>query len=445
MNISHENRFLLYCLQASISGDTGDKITDVISPPLNWEEVSASVSRHGIAPILYRSLANISKSHGIPQEVMVQLRAAYHGNLARNMYLYAELKRILEALREKDVEVIFLKGAALAKTVYGDIGLRQMSDIDILAQKEDLPKAVELLFQMGYGLCKNQEAQNQNIHIKELIKTYSRHVPALSHPQGIQKLDIHWTIPDSPFNINTEDLWERAITIEINKTDVLVLSLEDLLLHLSLHTSVHHKFNYHGIKQLYDTAITINRYFNEIDWDQLRLRAYEWRTEKYLYLTLRLSREILGAKVPERILHALKPEAFNEKIILEAQKRILFQKTGKSDEKSSFEGIPHLDKFHPDNNLLKRISFIFKRIFIPPEELASLYPQPTSSKYVYFYYFVRSISRLYHNIPRYVPFFLYLLRQRKNSPYFNNLDFWLIPSDIEKDSNSAIRRGRKNQ
>ena len=86
-----------------------------------------------------------------PQEVMDQLRAAYHGNLARNMYLYAELRRILEALREKDVEVIFLKGAALAKTVYGDIGLRQMSDIDILAKKEDLPKAVELLFHMGYG------------------------------------------------------------------------------------------------------------------------------------------------------------------------------------------------------------------------------------------------------------------------------------------------------
>ena len=374
---------------------------------------------------------------------MDQLRAAYHGNLARNMYLYAELRRILEALREKDVEVIFLKGAALAKTVYGDIGLRQMSDIDILAKKEDLPKAVELLFHMGYGLCKHQEAQNQNIHIKELIKTYSRHVPALSHPQGIQKLDIHWTIPDSPFTI--AGLWERAKAIKMDKTHALVLSLEDLLVHLSLHTSVHHKFNYHGLKQLYDIAITINRYFNEIDWDQLRLHAHEWRTEKYLYLTLRLSQEILGAKVPEKILHALKPEAFNEKILLESQRRILFQKAGKSDQKSSFEGIPHLDKFHPDNNLLKRTSFIFNRIFIPSKELASLYSLPTSSRYVYFYYFARFISRLYHNIPRYVPFFLYLLRQRKESPYLNNLDFWLIPSDIEKDSNSAIHRGCKNQ
>jgi hypothetical protein len=318
-----------------------------------------------------------------------------------------------------------------------------MSDIDILAKKEDLPKAVELLFQMGYGLCNNQEAQNQNINIQELIKSYSRHVPALSHPQGIQKLDIHWTIPDSPFDI--AGLWERAKTIKMDKTDVLVLSLEDLLLHLSLHTSVHHKFNYHGLKQLYDIAITINRYFNEIDWDQLRLRAYEWRTEKYLYLTLRLSQEILGAKVPERILSALKPEAFSEKILLEAQRRILFQKAGKSDQKSSFEGIPHLDKFHPDKNLLKRTSFIFKRIFIPPEELAALYSLPASSRYISFYYFARTISRLYHKIPRYLPFFLYLLRQRKNSPYLNDLDFWLIPSDLKKGSDSALRRKHKNQ
>lgn len=428
MNISRENKLLLHCLQASISGDRGDTIKDIISPPLNWEEVLASASRHDVAPLLYRSLTNISKSQSIPQEVMDRLRTAYRDNLARNMYLYAELGRILEALHNKDVRVIFLKGAALAKTVYGDIGLRPMSDIDILVRREDLSKAVELLFQMGYGLCNNQEAQSQNINIKELINTYSRHVPALSHPQGIQKLDIHWTIPDSPCTI--AGLWERAKTIKIDKTGVLVLSLEDLLLHLSLHTSVHHKFHDHGLKQLYDIAITMNRYHNEIDWDQLRLRAYEWRTEKYLYLTLHLSREILGANVPERILSALKPKAFNEKLLMEAKMRILFQKAGKSDQKSSFEGIPHLDKFHPDNNLLKKTSFIFKRIFIPPEELASLYSLPASSRHIYFYYFLRFISQLHRNIPRYLPFFLYLLRQRKESPYVHNLDLWLNTPDF---------------
>jgi len=428
MNISRENRLLLHCLQASISGNRGDNITDIISLPLNWEEVLASASRHDVAPLLYRSITNIVKDHDIPQEVMVRLRIAYRDNLARNMYLYAELRRILEVLHNNDVQVIFLKGAALAKTVYGDIGLRPMSDVDILVRRENLSNAVELLFQMGYSLCNDQEAQNRNINVKELINAYSRHVPALSHLQGIQKLDIHWTIPDSPCTI--AGLWERAKTIKIDKTDVLVLSLEDLLLHLSLHTSVHHKFHDHGLKQLYDIAITMNRYHNEIDWDQLRLRAYEWRTEKYLYLTLRLSREILGANVPERILSALKPKAFNEKILMEAQRRILFQKAGKSDQKSSFEGIPHLDKFHPDNNLLKRTSFIFKRIFIPPKELASLYSLPTSSRYIYFYYFLRLISQLHHNIPRYLPFFLYLLRQRKESPYVHNLDLWLNTPDF---------------
>lgn len=428
MNISHENRVLLHCLQASISGDRGDAIRDIISPALNWEAILASASHHDVAPLLYRSLTNTGKGHGIPQEVMDRLRTAYLDNLARNMYLYAELRRILETLYKNDVPVIFLKGAALAKTVYGDIGLRPMSDVDILVRREDLSKAVELLFHMGYGLCGNQETKGQDINIKELINTYNRHVPALSHPQGIQKLDIHWTIPDSPCNI--AGLWERAKTIKIDKADVMVLSLEDLLLHLSLHTSVHHKFHDHGLKQLYDIAITIHRYFKEIDWEQLRLRAYEWRTGKYLHLTLRLSREILGANVPERILSALKPKAFNEKLLMEAKRRILFQNGGKSDQKSSFEGIPHLDKFHPDNNLLKRASFIFKRIFIPPAELASLYSLPKSSRHIYFYYFLRFISQLYHHIPRYLPFFLYLLRQRKESPYIHNLDLWLNTKDF---------------
>src|SRR3989304_7122244 len=141
MNISHENRLFLQCLQASISGNTGDKIKGVISLSLNWEEVLESAFWHGIAPLLYNNLKDIQESHLIPREVMAQLRTAYHGNLARNMYLYAELKRILETFSNKGVKVIVLKGAALAKTVYGDIGLRPMSDIDLLVKREDLPHA----------------------------------------------------------------------------------------------------------------------------------------------------------------------------------------------------------------------------------------------------------------------------------------------------------------
>jgi hypothetical protein len=118
MNLSNENRLLLYCAQTKIPETTLDQIRSLISLPLNWEEVLKSASWNGIAPLLHHNLKNIRKeSHLIPQEVMDRLKKAYYGNMARNMYLYAELRRILEVFREKDVEVIVLKGAALAEMV----------------------------------------------------------------------------------------------------------------------------------------------------------------------------------------------------------------------------------------------------------------------------------------------------------------------------------------
>ena len=46
---------------------------------------------------------------------MDRLEKAYYENVARNRYHYEELNRILEALYEKGVKFIVLKGAALDK------------------------------------------------------------------------------------------------------------------------------------------------------------------------------------------------------------------------------------------------------------------------------------------------------------------------------------------
>ncbi len=44
-----------------------------------------------------------------------------------------------------------LKGASLAEAIYGDPGSRASSDIDLLVAASDLPAAVEILRQAGYG------------------------------------------------------------------------------------------------------------------------------------------------------------------------------------------------------------------------------------------------------------------------------------------------------
>ena len=107
-----------------------------------------------------------------------------------------------------------------------------------------------------------------------------------------------------------------------NGTGALLLSPEDLLLHISIHNSYNHKFKFFGIKAICDTAQTLNYYGSEIDWDWFRYHAYEWGAQKSLYLTLRLTQEILAGIIANEILDSLKPESCSQKIVSEATHRI---------------------------------------------------------------------------------------------------------------------------
>jgi hypothetical protein len=296
-----------------------------------------------------------------------------------------------------------------------------MVDTDILVKKKDLNKVKELLLQMGYHYMKKA-------HGIDWYKTKHLHL-SFTHPKEIKNLEVHWTIirPSLPLNIDIEGLWNRAKAKKINGTDILVLSPEDILLHLSLHTSYDIRFR-SDLRPYCDITAIVNRYTNEINWNQLQLRAYEWRAEKCLYLTLRLSQDILGLSLPDSILHSIKPQPFNEKLILEAQKRIF----SPGIKNPAVAIISRPENFRSDMSLLKKISYTFHRIFINPKELAFQYSLLPSSKRVYFYYFVRFISLLYHKTHLYAQFFLYLLTHKKTDFYNYNLDTWLIPSDSEK-------------
>ena len=70
-------------------------------------------------------------------------------------------------------------------------------------------------------------------------------------------LEIHWHIDRSshPFTIDLDGMWERALPAIIAEVEALVLSPEDLLLHLCLHTCKHKLTG--GLRPFCDIAETI--------------------------------------------------------------------------------------------------------------------------------------------------------------------------------------------
>src|SRR5207253_1648910 len=145
----------------------------------------------------------------------------------------------------------------------------------------------------------------------------------LTRPDGVP-VELHWTItrPTAPFKIDLDGLWERARPALIGGVEALVLSVEDLLLHLCLHAAFDHQF-FLGFRACWDIRQTIQHHDSEIDWEQLQDRARQWGVSKYVYLTLHLAKDLLGAAVPPHAITALRPDGFDPRLMAWAKAELL--------------------------------------------------------------------------------------------------------------------------
>ena len=282
-----------------------NKVKEILKIPLNWEEVLKSALWHRIAPLLYYNLKDIEENDLIPREIMEELKKAYYGNLVRNTYLYAELKTILDTFREQGMEVIVLKGAALAGTVYDNIGLRPMNDIDLLVRKEVLDRADKLMTELGY-------ISYEDVQSKDYYRRKHHHLaPFFKQDNGI-KVEIHGDIvsPGNPFYIDIRKFWDRAQCVLIEGLNALILSHEDMIVHLCLHSS-YSPPSYslpfkNGISNLIDISQVVQIYGEHINWDLIIREAHVGKFTFFIYYPLCLTREVLDVEINKEILDALK-------------------------------------------------------------------------------------------------------------------------------------------
>jgi hypothetical protein len=370
MDLSRTDELLLSFLRMD-PGGAGVAGTGELSSE-DWEDLLRTAARHGVSPLLFHRLTTSHRGTPIPAEVIRKLRISYLQSAARNMHLYHELGKVLGRLRQDGIPVIALKGAHLAVVVYGNIALRPMSDVDLLLRKEDLERVEKILLEMGYlpAAC-NREIASDNYDFG-----YSSPAKGLS-------VEVHWTFLPSTtrFHIDMDGQWERSRPAIIAGVQVSVLCPEDLLLHLCLHASKH-SFDM-GLKPFCDISATIRHYGDEIDWNQVRIRSGQAGIANGVYLTLELARELLGTPVPEELLNAIKPDDFDERFIAMARGRI-FASGDRSVDGLSLS--PNVAQLFGSKRFLNKAVLFLKRVFPPREEMTRMYPAPSASPRIFFYY-----------------------------------------------------------
>ena len=121
----------------------------------DWDEFILESLRGEVTPLLYHLFRTTNTDVHIPAEVMLKLEDFYLASALENAQLYQELPKLLSMLQAGGIPVIVLKGAALAETVYENVALRPMNDVDLLVRKEELDRTEAVLFDLGYTIAKH--------------------------------------------------------------------------------------------------------------------------------------------------------------------------------------------------------------------------------------------------------------------------------------------------
>ena len=291
-----EDALLVWIASAVVRDGAPAQFRELIkSRDLDWEYLRATANRNGLVNLLSFQLQSLT-AQTIPAEVISELRSDYQLTTRYSLSLASALTRVLDCFAKAGIECTPFKGPTLALLAYGDVGLRQFSDLDLLVHKPDMPQVKHVLAECGYGptfdLSRSREAA---------LLRYG-HAYSFGNESGVF-LDVHWDILEPHFCValDSDSMWERRKPVKLGGKEVLTFEPEDLLLILCIHGFSHW---WERLGWVCDVAGLISR--NErLDWEAVFERARESGTLRILLLGLLLASELLHAELPPEVSKAV--------------------------------------------------------------------------------------------------------------------------------------------
>jgi len=227
-----------------------------------------------------------------------------------------ELDRVAKLLSNLNIPLVALKNSGITRGLYPYYGACPMGDLDVLVKKEHYSDAKSLLLDNGYVF------RDRN----SMEKTFYKELPngdSLWFELQVRSVDGRWIRPDQ--EPSTEELIERSIVIE--GSNVCLLSPEDNLLQVCLHTAKHSFVRAPGFRLHTDVDRIVQS--TKIDWQIFVERAKDLQVKTAVYFCLVLAHDLLRTPIPQEVLEQIKPPKWKIKIITKwLQKVGLFDPDG---------------------------------------------------------------------------------------------------------------------
>ena len=283
--LSNEYQLLLICARRSLNRQDLAKAQSLIAAGIDWNLLCRHAEKHGLLTLLFHHLRG-NFPEAIPN--LEEHKQRFFKDTVHKLLWTHTLLQVLQAFEAAGIRTLAYKGPALAAALYGDIALREMSDLDILVDPASWAAAREVLLRLGY------RPHFQHSRKQEEARLRSDCQCEFSSADGKIMVDLHWQITGRHFapRFNFEDLWDRRRMVSLGNQSVPTFSPEDTALLLAVHGGKH------LLQRLCWLADFAESQRQDLNWDVLRQRARNAHAERMLWLGLILANRIFGVPLP---------------------------------------------------------------------------------------------------------------------------------------------------
>jgi hypothetical protein len=268
-----DNRIL--CL--ALSGRANDADWASLSAQ-DWEALSKRAQAEGVGPLLYRALSRPGKGWSVPAPARDFLRLIYAATRIQNQAIFAELEGLLPLFQRAGIPVVLLKGACFAQTVYPDIGLRPMGDVDLLVPGPKLAEAARIAKSRGFVDTVPEAAPGLRDLLNHEIclrKPGPQPVTLELHHSLVADKTFSYAVPVEWFWSQTEPLGASA---QAGFGHVLALTPTAQVLYAAAHAMLQHGGQNTPLRWIYDLDRLLRVHAGRVDWELMlsQARKFEW-------------------------------------------------------------------------------------------------------------------------------------------------------------------------
>lgn len=351
----------LHMLVACVRSALHDRPLPTGTDALSWPLLYRTACEQGVDTFLFPWLTahfpeHFAASAAPPDSVPGAWRMRTLRELQRSTLRQRQLAEMAAGFERAGLDLVMLKGAWLAESVYANPVLRSMTDIDVLIRTDQRDRSHAMMLQLGYT------ATADTLHSRF---AYDQ---GYCHPQHPYAVEMHWAMSceletDSP-EADMGAVWRHVEPTRLYGFPCFALSVPDQLAHL-VHHMLHHLFAV-PLRSYLDIALLMRTRGDALTPEAITAAGTRWQTGTAIPFILRFVADLFDIPLPATLTNSVPQiEATWRDAVLHALSRLPH---------GSERGAESTMLCYRRAGLAGRARLVLGRIFMPRVFLAERYP-----------------------------------------------------------------------